>query len=441
MVISTLTLAVALLAAPAAEPGTLLVYNGTMTPVKDDGNPQVKEFTLRLVALAAAEEGTDFAWTLDEAGRGGWLWLDHFGRWTVAADKRDDGALGPALLYEREEGKSIVPLPQLALTAGKIEAGAAWEEGRLEYKVTGEQQRGGRSCWTIDVRSPYGHKRTLWLDKGSPLIVAVRETVFIGQGEEHKLLLELAETKALAAGDVAQVASALDGWLKLRDELGWQLRGQKTELSSEQIAALKAALPSLADASAGTPLDAIALAADRDAKGQKNRAGAVAAIRDGALGQPLGKLKLDELGGKAVSEADLAGQVVVLHFWEYRDAPLEEPYGQTGYLDFLSRKHGGKGVLIYGVHVDPRLGDDETRRASIAAARRLKSFMNLSFPILLDDGALLKRIGDPRTGGGKLPLFLVIGKDGKIAEYRAGLYDVQANTGLAELDAVIGGLK
>jgi hypothetical protein len=204
---------------------------------------------------------------------------------------------------------------------------------------------------------------------------------------------------------------------------------------------VKSALPALADASAGSPLAAIAAVADRDSKGQKNRAGAVAALRDGALGQPLGKVELAELGGKAITDADLAGKVVVLHFWEYRDTPLEEPYGQTGYLDFLSRKHSAGGVLVYGVNVDPRLGDEETRRGSIAAARRLKTFMNLSFPILLDDGALLKRLGDPRQGGGKLPLFLVIGKDGKIAEYRAGLYDVQANTGLAELDAVIGGLK
>ena len=144
---------------------------------------------------------------------------------------------------------------------------------------------------------------------------------------------------------------------------------------------------------------------------------------------------------KTITAADLAGKVVVLHFWEYRDTPLEEPYGQTGYLDFLSRKHGKGNVLVYGVNVDPKLGDDETRRGSIASARRLKSFMNLSFPILLDDGALLKRVGDPRQGGGKLPLFLVINKEGKIAEYSAGLYDVQANTGLAELDAVIEKLK
>lgn len=441
MHIATLALAAVLLAAPAVEPGTQLVYQGTMVPTKDDGNPQTKEFALKLVALTESDTGTEFAWTLEEAGRGGWTWLDHFGRWTVATDKRDEGTLGPALLYEREEGKSIVALPQLVFAAGKIDAGASWEEDRLEYKVSGEQEKAGRPCWAIDVRSPYGHKRTIWLDKASPLVVAVRETVFIGQGEEHKLTLELAESKTLDPADLSQAGAAIDGWLKLRESLGWKPRGQKTELATEQIAALKTALPALADLSAGTPLEEIAAAADRDSKGQKNRAGAVAAIRDGALRQPLGKIQLDELAGKTITEADLAGKVVVLHFWEYRDTPLEEPYGQTGYLDFLSRKHASRGVLVYGVNVDPRLADDETRRSSIAGAKRLKSFMNLSFPILLDDGALLKRIGDPRTGGGKLPLFLVIGKDGKIAEYRAGLYDVQANTGLAELDGVIEGLK
>ena len=63
--------------------------------------------------------------------------------------------------------------------------------------------------------------------------------------------------------------------------------------------------------------------------------------------------------------------------------------------------------------------------------------MNLSYPILLDDGTLLKRLGDPRPAGSKLPLFVVVGKDGKIAEYHAGQYDVKANEGLAELDAAV----
>lgn len=36
-----------------------------------------------------------------------------------------------------------------------------------------------------------------------------------------------------------------------------------------------------------------------------------------------------------------------------------------------------------------------------------------------------------------VPLFVVVGKDGKIAEYHAGLYDVKATEGLAELEAVV----
>jgi hypothetical protein len=94
--------------------------------------------------------------------------------------------------------------------------------------------------------------------------------------------------------------------------------------------------------------------------------------------------------------------------------------------------------VVLGVSVDGRLAEPETRRAGIAAARKLRDFMNLSYPILLDDGEFLKRLGDPRQGGGKLPLFLVIGKDGKIAEYHAGMYDVKTNEGLAELDGIIG---
>jgi hypothetical protein len=119
------------------------------------------------------------------------------------------------------------------------------------------------------------------------------------------------------------------------------------------------------------------------------------------------------------------------------DTPLEEPYGQTGYLDYVARRRADEGVLVVGVNVDPRLADDDTRRAAVNAARKLQQFMNLSYPILLDDGRLLKRLGDPRPGGGKLPLFIVVGKDGKIADYHAGLYDVKANAGLAELNVAL----
>jgi hypothetical protein len=132
--------------------------------------------------------------------------------------------------------------------------------------------------------------------------------------------------------------------------------------------------------------------------------------------------------------------VLVLHFWEYRDAPLEEPYGQVGYLDFASRKLADRAVII-GVNVDDRLASADTRRTAISSARRLKTFMNLSYPIALDDGALVKQFGDPRSAGGKLPLFVVIDPAGKVTTWHAGLYDIRPEQGLKELEAAITAAK
>jgi AhpC/TSA family len=424
---TALAFAVALLAAPPVATGTQLSYTGSLAPVKAEQNPITKRFELTYVSLG---EAPNIGWSLTESGRGGWTWLDRFGR--------SDATL-PALLYEREDGRSVAPISGPVFSAPvQLDRGATWEEDRLEYRVSGQATRAARTCWVIEVRSPYGHKRTVWVEQASGLVVAMRETVFMGQGQEHRLNLELVEAKTLTADELDRAAAALEAWTGLRDKLGWKSRGMRTELSSEQIATLKAELPRLLRTLGRDGfLSDVAAAAEKDAQGQKNRAGAVAALRDAIIGQPLGDLKLTELGGKTVTSDELAGKVVVFHFWEYRDSPLEEPYGQTGYLDYLLRRRGASGVVVYGVHVDSQLADVDGRRASLAAARRLKAFMNLSYPILLDDGALLKRLGDPRPAGSKLPLFAVIGKDGKIAEYHAGLYDVRANEGLSELDEAI----
>jgi peroxiredoxin len=418
----------ALLASAPPSAGTQLVYEGTLIPVKDDGNPAVKKFTVSYVVLSNADAGGELAWVLSEEGRGGWLWLDRFGRTTSG---------GPALLYEREDGKSIVPLigPLLAPPNAEVARGAEWTAGGLDHRVAREVEKAGRECWEIEVRSPYGHKRSLWVEQDSGLIVSVRETVFMGQGQEHKLALDLKEAKTLDAAALDKTTAAIDSWTKLREQLGWKSRSLRTELNDQQIATLKTELPKLAASPTGL-LAAVAEAAAADAQGQKNRAGAIAALRERAIGRQLGEFKLANLSGKPVAPTDLAGKIVVLHFWEYRDTPLEEPYGQTGYLDYLHRRQGA-GVAVYGVQVEEQLADEQARRAATSSARKLKAFMNLSYPILQDDGTLLKQIGDPRQAGGKLPLFVIIGADGKIAEYHAGLYEVKTNEGLAELSAAI----
>jgi hypothetical protein len=442
MLPATLTLAAfSLLAAPPVDVGTQLTYRGTMVPVRDDGNPAAKEFVLELAAVTSAPDAIEFIWTMEEQGRGGWTWLDRFGRWTTAADKREGTGIGPALLYVREDGKSVVPIvPLLFAGPEELAAESTWEEGRLEYRVAGQTQIGGRACWEVEARSPYGHKRTLFVAQDQPLVVALHETVFIGQGQEHKLKLQLSETKQHTMDETAAIAAAAERWQTVRSELGWEPKSPREELTDEQLRTLKGALPKLLRTAAAGPLAAIAAAAERDAAGQRNRAGAVAALREKALGQELGDLPDRDIHGKPPLPESHAGKVTVLHFWTYRDTPLVEPYGQVAYLDFLLRRRASDKVAVIGVLVPESSADDRSPQALAASARKFEAFMNLSYPIVVDDGSLLKTLGDPRVGGGKLPLFVVVGPDGKVAEYHAGLYEVKASEGLAELDAVVGKL-
>jgi len=430
-----------LLAASADAPpaGTLLSYRGTMVAAKEEGGaPSKKTIELNVLVAAVDGNGARLLWTLDEGGRGKWSWLDHFGTWNVDAKRRDDGGLGPALLYQREDGKSVVPLfPPLFAAEGKLERGSTWSEGRTDFRVTGEAKVATRECLEVDCRTPYGHKRTMFVEKGSPLIVALRETVFIGQGQQHELKLELVSAKQLPADEAAKAEDAFEAGAKLKEALKHNPRTDVVEFEKDELAILKTELPKLADAAKETPLAPLLAAAQKDLQDQKGRSGAVTALREAAIGKAIGKIKLLDLAGKEVNEEMLRGKVTVLHFWAYRDTPLEEPYGQIGYLDFLLRKQSKSGVQVIGVQVDDKIADDSARRAAASSARKLKAFMNLSYNIVMDDGTLLKELGDPRPAGAKLPLFVVIGKDGKIAEYHAGLYDVRPEQGLAELDAVV----
>jgi alkyl hydroperoxide reductase subunit AhpC len=155
------------------------------------------------------------------------------------------------------------------------------------------------------------------------------------------------------------------------------------------------------------------------------------------VGRTAPEFAAEGLNQESLTQKDFQGGVSVLHFWDYRDAPLQEPYGQIGYLDFLAQRRKAEGVKVYGVAVDGRLAEQAQRGQALRGIRKLKSFMNLSYPILLDSGSLIRKFGDPRPAGAELPLFVVIGPDGKIVHYHAGLYEVDRNEGLRELGAAV----
>jgi thiol-disulfide isomerase/thioredoxin len=62
------------------------------------------------------------------------------------------------------------------------------------------------------------------------------------------------------------------------------------------------------------------------------------------------------LGGKALTDADLGGKVVMVNFWATWCAPCA---GELPGLDAVYRKHQGDGYVAYGVLVADKATDDE----------------------------------------------------------------------------------
>lgn len=417
-------------AIPAADPRHF-TYDGTFEPEKEDGQA-AKRIELHFIELPDGKLG----WTLAEQGRGSFSWPEHFGVAPLNAEGGLDAKDRPAILVQREEGKHPVALelPFVKLPA-TLALNTEFADGKLNAKINAEAKRGDHDCWEVDYTSPIGYKRTAWIAKDSGLIVEMKEVVFLGPGQKHTWTAKLTKSEKLSAEDADKLSASFAAWQRLRDELNREPRTEKAELTPEQLAMIRSRLPDLSKSAPG-PLATILAAAERDAKDQKDRTTSLAHLRTNLVGQELPAWSLKDLAGKEWNSKDLAGKVVVLHFWEYRDVPLEEPYGQVGYVDFLQRRLKDQAVVL-GVHVDKRLEFEDTARAAASTAKKLRDFMRLGYPILLDDGKFLKQAGDPRPLGGELPLYVVIGKDGKVVEHHPGMYAVQRERGLEELEKIV----
>jgi peroxiredoxin len=417
--------------------GTQLNYQGKLVAEKGDAATAPKNFRLSVV-VARTEGGATAYWISEEQGRGGWSWRDRFGTLQLNEKLRAGDGSAPTVLYQREEGNQIVPilLPLITPDVPLVE-GATWTENRFEHTVAGTEKIGGNDAWRIEVQGPIGRKRIYWLQKSSSIILANEEVVFIGQGEKHVLRYDLVSRQTLDAPTLSATRDAFDGFARLRQSLGFEPQSLDGAWTQERLGQLRKDLPDAAKKAEGTLLATLAQAAQLDAKTQKDRANAVGALHEKLVGQESPKPPLETAAGEKFSWDDMKGKVAVLHFWEYRDTPLEEPYGQVAYLDYLLRMRPGSDLRVFGVVADERVMEPQTRRAGIQSARKLHSFMNLSYPLLIDGGDAIKKFGDPRIAGAKLPLFIVIDRNGKVIHYHVGHYEVNRDRGLEELEAVI----
>lgn len=425
----------------AFEAGLQLRYQGSVSKVfGDEPGPTLKSVTLRyLVTEGKAGEGFQLAYLVSERGSGAWSWPERFGQVAFDGANRPVGSgNGPAAMFDYDGTPIVLPIDWPLLHHPEaLRPGLNWNQDRLRFQVTGQEERAGRQCWKVEVTDRRGPSKLLWVEAGTDLLVAVEQHVFMGQGDEHRLALALVESRRVGPDDLQREKSPVELLLAIKNKLRRGEVNMPRDLTPEQLEIVNDSLEELQRRADKTQTRGLVAAIVRDVRAARERNDEVSQLRAKVLGKAVPEFSLETLDGKRLSQRDLDGKVTVLHFWDYRGEPLVEPYGQVGYLDFLYNKRRGDGVQVFGVAVDSRLGREAERRTAVKEIRKLRDFMNLGYSIALDTGDVLARFGDPQGVGAKLPLFVVVRRDGTVSHYSAGFYPIDADQGLKPLEQAV----
>ena len=419
-----------------------LRYAGSLAKVGRNGTEQpLKKFTLYSV-LTKQGDGKRLAYLTDERGGGSWAWPERFG--TLDLNAKNAAANGATIrvLADHEGVPHPINIRQPIFEfADKLSEDEEldWTSGQNSYEVAEETKKlKDRECHIVLVSTNNGRKQRLWISKtDKTLLVAAEQQVFMGRGEEFLLKLDLESAKPVDAAALEKLNKPLQTLLDLKSQFNRPDGETKAELNPEQIASAQKVIGTLEKQAEGTPFATLAAVVNRDVKAQTQRTDDVESLSKKFVGQAAPAFEVTTLDKKTINSKDLAGKIVVLHFWDYEGEPLAEPYGQVGYLDFLSNKRKKFGIEVVGVAVNESFSDGAKASGALRSVRKLREFMNLSYPIGTDDSTLLAKFGDPRKLGAKLPLWVVINPDGKIAHYHVGFYAIKPDEGLRPLDEAV----
>ena len=434
---SLLVLVAAALPSLSDSPAVELQYTGTLTATgRQASKTPVKRFTLHCL-FVPEKSGGQLAFFVEEQGGGGWPWPERFGR--IPLDRRysPSGNSRIRVLHTHQGTKNPLTVQQPIFEfASRLTDTAAWKNGNRRYEVVRRRKIGKYDCRQVEVSGRIGWSRTVWVAVNSPIVVKSRQTVFMGRGDRFLLEIKLKSASKMSAVRLAKLRKPLGTLLILQQTLKRKHLETRPELSQGQLAAVKTAMRTLDKDARNTPYHSLVAFVKGDAESQQKRAGEISTLAKKFVGRKAPKFSLKTLAGKAIDPKEFAGKITVLHFWEYQ-GPLEAPYGQVGYLDYLNSKRAKLGVKVYGVAVDSRLSVKSRSSLALRAIRKLKNDMNLSYPVTQDDGTLLKKFGDPRTASAKLPLWVVIDSKGIVRQYKTGFYKIRPDEGLRPLDVLL----
>ena len=425
----------------SGQAGIELQYRGTLSQVSRQGEAtEAKQFDLYILVRPAGDGHRCF-YTITERGGGGWAWPERSGEMLFDDANRLVEGRPPHILQTHDGTKYPVELEKpLFQFADRLEDGRKWTSGSLAWEVQKKSAIRKRDAWLVSAADRFGRRQNLWVEAGGSLVLAAERQVVMGRGDQFQLRLELTGQRAPGADALEEVSASAEALLKLGRELERTPGELRPELSEAQIKTALAALPGLVDSAGNTPLKGLVTAITRDVRSQHDRAGDLENLARKYTNQPAPEFSLTSLARKTISSQTQKNRITVLHFWTYQGDRLEEPYGQVGYLDFLKNKRGRLGVDVIGVAVNSDFSEKQTSGNALRAVRKLRDFMNLSYPIATDAGDQIKKFGDPRSLGANLPLWVVIGHDGKVAHYHVGYYSIKPDEGLRSLDTILLGL-
>ena len=412
-------------------PGLELGYTGRLTPVAVSGPAAEKGFSIDWVVLEPRDTTPAESLYLLTEDAAAQPWTSRFGFCTM--DARENA---PQIGYRFADRDHTLPLPGIVVPhVDRLLRDREAIDGPVRYDVVSEKQVAGRDCLMIETSTNRGREATLAVEKSTGLIVTCRQSVVLGRGDRFLLSLDLARATPFDDSQAARHRALADRFRRIASAVARVRDGEVAELAGEELTTVANEIAPLTANAQGTVFESFAAVIARNLNEQKTRTGSFAALEKKIVGSTAPPLELRDLDGKAIDAKLLDGRVVVLHFWDYDRDALEAPYGQIGYLDFLQRRRAADGVVVIGVAVNRAFAKPESRHRAARSAKKLREFMNIDYPLAGDDGTLIGGFGDPRPLGIRLPLWVVFDSNGIVRVFKSGLYDVEPNDGLKELDS------
>jgi hypothetical protein len=409
----------------ANDVGTYAHYQAKIRPVQGENPLAGKEF--EITVLTVQDEAADVAWGItSETGLAALAWPARMG----TRKKR-----GPVIRVDWGDGDSAIRLPELLLRSVEdplVRGEHEFRVGRETWFAGDAKNSSTGKIWKVVRKGGVGGGASATIDEsGWPTELTAQFTV--GRGFTYQLTMTRTNLGRLTADELEQANAQLSSWLELVERVGFAVDENRTpRLDRERLKIAVVTLDRLAETK--TIWSKVVTHSQSSLRKQGARTVAVEVMVERIMGKKIWPAPTRDLRDNRIDESTWKKGIVVLHFWNYQERPLKQPYGQVGFLDFICRKR--KDIQFVGVVSHESVRRPETKPGAMRSARKFRDFMNVSYPIVVANN-LLREVGDARQSGVELPMFVILNAEGKVAYVKVGLFEVDPQRGLTELEAAI----